>query len=99
MSIASRDDGDDVASCSVCDGGYGSHLHISSVPISSFSRTSGRGEKGLTYYGGGGGGVLVEGSGPQETEYDGQGYGGGEAEGHSGNPWPGLVLLEIKTIP
>ena len=44
--------------------------------------------------GGGGGGVLVDGSGPQQTEYDGQGYGGGK--GYSGHPRPGLVLLEIK---
>ena len=40
-------------------------------------------------YGGGGGGVLVDGSGPQQTEYDGLGYGGGKGySGHPGRAWP-----------
>ena len=45
---------------------------------------------------GGGGGILEAGAGPQESKYDGQGYGGGGGGmvGHRGNP--GLVLLEIK---
>ena len=88
-------DGDDVPGCSYCDCGAGSGLNISYLPISSFNLTPGRGGRSTLYYAGGGGGVLVEGSGPQETERDGQGYGGGGA-GHSGHPGPGLVLLEMK---
>ena len=42
-----------------------------------------------------GGGILVDNGGPQETEYDGQGYGGGGG-GNSYDGNPGLVLLEIK---
>ena len=38
---------------------------------------------------------MVGGSGPQETVYDGQGYGGGGSY-QVGHPGPGLVLLEIK---
>ena len=82
-------------------GGAGSGLQISSIPISSFTLTPGRGGKSKSggYYGGGGGGggVLVDGSGPQESEYDGEGYGGGAfGGGTSGVPGPGLVLLEMR---
>ena len=41
---------------------------------------------------------MVDGSGPQDKVYNGQGYGGGEGGyGGNGNPEPGLVLLEIKS--
>ena len=46
------------------------------------------------HFGGGGGGVLVDGAGPQATQYDGQGYGGGRGFS-GGSPGPGLVILEI----
>ena len=60
-------------------------LAISSVPISPFLLTPGRGGRHYNfYYGGGGGGVLLDGSGPQDTGNEGQGYGGGGFLGHPG---------------
>ena len=80
-------------------GGAGSGLDISSIHLQQFSLTPGvRGKEHAPYgdrYGGGGGGVLVDGTGPQETSGDGQGYGGGGG-GYTNNMGSGLVLLEIK---
>ena len=82
-------------------GGAGSHFKISSVPISSFLLTPGRGGKGNPGQlrggmGGGGGGVMVDGLGPHQSEYNGEGYGGGAGGGYQGPPaGPGLVLIEI----
>ena len=92
-------DGDDGIDCSSCPGGTGSNLNLSSVPISSFTLTPGRGGKGSSELyggGGGGGGVIVDGYGPQGTAQDGQGYGGGKG-GNGEHPGPGLVILEMKT--
>ena len=49
----------------------------------------------------GGGGLLVDGSGPQDNIWDGEGFGGGQggykdSRETPGSPGPGLVLLEIK---
>ena len=78
-------------------GGTGSGLDISAIRLTSFSLTPGRGGMAAGVYGGGGGGVLVGGCGPQASEYDGQGYGGGG--GRYGDSEPGLVLLEIQPKP
>ena len=46
--------------------------------------------------GGGGGGVMVGGLGPDASQYQGQGYGGG-GSGHDGyNGLQGVILLEVK---
>ena len=78
-------------------GGKGSGQDISiTIHLQQFSLTPGRGGQRSYYgYGGGGGGIMVDGSGPQDTVYNGQGYGGGQSR-YSGNPGTGLVLLEIK---
>lgn len=77
-------------------GGRGSGQDISTtIHLQQFSLTPGRGGQRNGRYGGGGGGIMVDGSGPQDTVYNGQGYGGGQGI-HGGNPGPGLVLLEIK---
>ena len=77
-------------------GGRGSGQDISTtIHLQQFSLTPGRGGQKIGMYGGGGGGIMVDGSGPQDTVYIGQGYGGGKG-GYSGNPGTGLVLLEIK---
>ena len=51
------------------------------------------------WYGGGGGGVVVEGSGPAASPYQGQGYGGGGARygERYGRGLQGLVLVEIQS--
>ena len=78
-------------------GGEGSGLDVSSISLQQFSLSPGVGGKvsGSTNYGGGGGGVLVDGTGPQDTISAGEGYGGGGAGGVHGAPAPGLLLLEI----
>ena len=76
-------------------GGAGSGLDISTIRLEHFSLSPGVGGLRNSRYGGGGGGVMVDGSGPQETVNDGQGYGGGGG-GHVVSPGPGLVILEIK---
>ena len=79
-------------------GGSGSGLDISALPFSSVTLTPGAG--GFVYdnimqiYGGGGGGVLVNGEGPEATDYQGQGYGGG---GGFGPGLQGVIVLEIKS--
>ena len=80
-------------------GGRGSGQDISTtIHLQQFSLTPGRGGQKIGIYGGGGGGIMVDGSGPQDKVYNGQGYGGGEGGyGGNGNPEPGLVLLEIKS--
>ena len=47
--------------------------------------------------GGGGGGLLVDGAGPQASQYQGQGYDGG-ANGYYTHPdgLPGLILIEVN---
>ena len=80
-------------------GGVGSGLDISSISLASFVLSPGvGGEKhyyNTNHFGGGGGGVLVDGEGPQETQYDGEGYGGGRGWSE-GKPGPGVVLMEVK---
>ena len=85
--------------------GKGSGFDLSSVKMTPFTLSPGAGgmkHKNYYSYGGGGGGVLVDGMGPQETEWDGEGYGGGMG-GYRfdidapGIPGPGLVLMEIKS--
>ena len=88
------DGGDGFCGSTVCPGGSGSGLDISSVPISSFLLTPGRGGRQSDGLGGGGGGVMVDQAGPQSGEGAGQCYGGGE--GGFDQPGPGLVLLEMK---
>ena len=39
--------------------------------------------------------MLVDGEGPQETQYDGEGYGVGRGWSE-GKPGPGVVLMEVK---
>ena len=48
---------------------------------------------GLSIYGGGGGGVLVNGEGPTRPrgQFDGEGYGGGGYR----DGLPGVVLIEV----
>ena len=45
----------------------------------------------------GGGGLMVDGTGPEASKYQGQGYGGG-ANGNAayGDGLQGLILLEIN---
>ena len=80
-------------------GGAGSGFDINSIVLTSFTLSPGVG--GLKHYyntnhfGGGGGGVLVDGAGPQETQYDGQGFGGGRGWAE-GKPGSGLVIVEVK---
>ena len=49
------------------------------------------------YLGGGGGGLMVDGTGPESSNYQGQGFGGG-GNGYTdyGDGLPGLILLEIN---
>ena len=79
-------------------GGAGSGVDVASMSLSSYKLSAGAaGEKhfyNTNHFGGGGGGVLVDGAGPQATQYDGEGWGGGR--GYSdGTPGPGLVLVEV----
>ena len=80
-------------------GGAGSGLDITSITLASYTLSPGvGGEKhyyNTNHFGGGGGGVLVDGAGPQETQFDGEGFGGGRGWSE-GKPGPGLVLMEVK---
>merc|ERR1712181_188601 len=86
-------------------GGAGSGLNLSSIRLEQFTLSPGDGGKkhqqGNFHCGGGGGGIMVDGVGPQDKDWVGQGYGGGQG-GYNresetpGSPRPGVVLLEIK---
>ena len=63
-----------------------------------FIIVSSPGEGGIasSYYGGGGGGVLVDGQGPDRpSEYDGEGYGGGEGYYINVVGLPGAVIFDF----
>ena len=91
-----------------CCGGYGgsgSGLSLATFSLQSFSLMPGA--AGIKHdhihvvqMGGGGGGVLVDGAGPQDLLWDGQGYGGGQGGYYEqvetpGSAGPGIVLMEI----
>ena len=58
----------------------------------------GLGDPGL---GGGGGGVLVDGAGPVRSSEQGEGYGGGGSRCCVSSQFglPGIVLIEVETVP
>ena len=80
-------------------GGAGSGFDITSITLASYKLSPGvGGEKhyyNTNHFGGGGGGVLVDGAGPQETQFDGEGFGGGRGWSE-GKPGSGLVLMEVN---
>ena len=83
-------------------GGSGTGEDISAYTFSAWTLTPGAGGRYYhdsyydEYYGGGGGGVLISGAGPDGSDYQGEGYGGG-ASGWSdyGDGLQGVILLEI----
>ena len=83
-------------------GGKGTGEDISAYIFSSWSLQPGPGGKALVegachFCGGGGGGVLIDGYGPDGTEWQGSGYGGG-GSGFSGvaSGLPGVILIEVS---
>ena len=83
-------------------GGKGTGEDISAYIFSSWSLQPGPGGKALVegacdFCGGGGGGVLIDGSGPDGTEWQDSGYGGG-GSGFSGvaSGLPGVILIEVS---
>ena len=79
-------------------GGRGTGEDVSLYTFTTWSLAPGAGgEVYYLFYGGGGGGVMVDGAGPEASQYQGQGYGGG-GNGYPdyGDGLPGLILLEIN---
>ena len=84
-------------------GGNGTHEDISSYAFDNFELTPGKG--GLSdhgdsndFVGGGGGGVLVNHYGPnQDSDCQGEGYGGGGCYPNS-NGLRGVIIIEIAEI-
>ena len=82
------------------DGGMGTGQDVTKYVFSAWSLSPGKGGKihtgCTTACGGGGGGVLVDGKGPESSEYKGQGFGGG-GSGASSSQFglQGLILLEL----
>ena len=78
-------------------GGSGTWEDITAYQLTEFTLSPGQG--GQSYqgsFGGGGGGVLVGGTGPSRSQYQGEGYGGGGA--YDGSTWsglPGVILVEV----
>ena len=96
-------DGGEDGSDGCCDGhgGKGSGFDLASTSLEHFTVSPGAaGERhiinGGAHYRGGGGGVLVDGAGPRDSTYDGEGFGGGHGGYYSGVGTPGIVLMEIK---
>ena len=97
-------DGGDGDDGSYGTGGAGSGEDISLYTFSAWTITPGAGGNyyyydGNYHYGGGGGGVLVDGEGPEASEYQGQGFGGG-GSGKSiyGDGLKGLILIETTPV-
>ena len=91
-------DGGDGEEGSGGSGGRGTGQDVSLYTFTTWSLTPGAGGRVFSYYGGGGGGgVMVDGAGPEASQYQGQGYGGG-GNGYPdyGDGLPGLILLEIN---
>ena len=91
-------DGGDGKAGSTGSGGRGTGQDVSLYTFTTWSLTPGAGGRVFSYYGGGGGGgVMVDGAGPEASQYQGQGYGGG-GNGYPdyGDGLPGLILLEIN---
>ena len=83
-------------------GGKGTGEDVSLYTFRTWLLTPGSGGQpyyaGGGYFGGGGGGIMVDGSGPEASSYQGQGFGGGgNGNGYDyGDGLPGLILLEIN---
>ena len=97
-------DGGDGDDGSYGTGGAGSGEDISLYTFTAWTITPGAGGNyyyydGNYHYGGGGGGVLVDGVGPEASEYQGQGFGGG-GSGKSiyGDGLKGLILIETTPV-
>lgn len=86
--------------------GHGTGENLSDYYMEHFSLSPGRGGEmkvyygGLSIYGGGGGGVLVNGEGPTrpgclQTAGEGYGGGGGGGENDCTHGLPGVVLIEV----
>ena len=75
-------------------GGQGTGEDVTSNQFFAFDVSPGRGGGSYDMFGGGGGGVLVNGIGPGEDPYNGEGYGGG-AGYLSTEPRSGVVLMEV----
>ena len=91
-------DGGDGKAGSTGSGGKGSGQDVSLYTFTTWSLTPGAGGRVFSYYGGGGGGgVMVDGAGPEASQYQGQGYGGGgNGYGKYGEGLPGLILMEFN---
>ena len=81
-------------------GGSGTGEDVSLYTFRSWLLTPGSGGQpncADSWFGGGGGGLMVDGTGPEASTYQGQGYGGG-ANGNAayGDGLQGLILLEIN---
>jgi len=77
--------------------GKGSGLDISDILLETFVLSPGDGGEPNGASGGGGGGVFVNGFGPDSSEYQGKGYGGGGSGVYSSQSGlPGVVLLEVR---
>ena len=75
-------------------GGKGSGLDVSEILLETFVLSPGDGGEPNGNSGGGGGGVFVNGFGPDSSEYEGKGYGGGGY--YSNDGLPGVLLLEVR---
>ena len=83
--------------------GSGTGEDISEYSFTAWTLSPGAGGKCYSYgsssyyYGGGGGGVMVDGLGPEASQYQGQGYGGGGNRYSSySDGLKGVILLEVK---
>ena len=75
-------------------GGDGSGFDLTSVNMDNFILSPGKAGSGLTFWGGGGGGVIVNGEKPTgEHSFTGEGYGGGGCFVDKG--LPGCVLINM----
>ena len=88
-------DGGDGGDYNSYGGGKGSGLDVQTINMTRFVLTPGKGGSSSSGYGGGGGGILVNGGSPNDndSEYIGQGYGGGSYYDDYGQR--GCVLLEV----
>ena len=78
-------------------GGGGTGEDVSLYTFRDWLLTPGSGGQpyGTSNRGGGGGGLMVDGTGPEANQYQGQGFGGG-GNGLGAYGLPGLILLEIN---
>ena len=89
--------GDGEVGSSSKEGGKGSGFDISSIVMTHYQLSPGKGGENQGMFGGGGGGVLLDRIGPDTASLDGngEGYGGGGVGGTTTSGLPGCLIFEI----